>query len=71
MENMPQKSTPTPLWKIGLIFGFPVGLGWIAGRMADAALLPSFGYWGSFAAGTLVAVVAAIVVCLLVYRLVR
>jgi hypothetical protein len=42
-------------------------LGWSAGKAADAATLPSLGYWGAFAIGLLTAAIVAVVVSLSLY----
>jgi hypothetical protein len=71
MEDTPQPSPPTPPWKGGLIIGPAIGLGIVAGKVVDAALLPSFGYWGAFATSILVASLTAFAVAWVASRMIR
>jgi hypothetical protein len=56
---------PSPRAVLPLVIGML--LGWFAGKAADAAVLPSLGYWGAFAVGLLVATAVAAGVSLPLY----
>ena len=62
---MTDKSTldaPTKSKRSGLPLVVAIFAAWTAGKTADAAVLPSLGYWGAFATGLVTAAVVAVVV---------